>query len=119
MSAAKPKEPQPLGSTSGKRGYIRSCQRCGKELRGVGRTTKWCPDCRLAVRAQQSSAYYQKQKAIAQANREVITREASLRLLARVADWAGISYGALMAKSPAEREVLILAYKTEKGGNAP
>lgn len=115
MAGGKTTEPQPLGSTSGKRGYIRSCQRCGKELRGVGRTTKWCPDCRLAVRAQQSSAYYQKQKAIAQANREVITREASLRLLARVADWAGISYGALMAKSPDARAALVRQYQEEKG----
>lgn len=112
MAGGKTTEPQPLGSTSGKRGYIRSCQRCGKELRGVGRTTKWCPDCRLAVRAQQSSAYYQKQKA---ALTKVITREASLRLLARVADWAGISYGALMAKSPDARAALVRQYQEEKG----
>ena len=27
--SAPDKEPQPLGSTSGKRGYIRTCVRCG------------------------------------------------------------------------------------------
>lgn len=42
-----------------------------------------------------------------------------MRLLSNVADWVGISYGQLMLKSPAEREALILAYKTAKGGNAP
>lgn len=29
MAGGKTTEPQPLGSTSGKRGYIRSCLRCG------------------------------------------------------------------------------------------
>lgn len=44
MSAVK--ETQPLGSTSGKRGYIRICVVCGKQLRGVGCRTKYCPECR-------------------------------------------------------------------------
>ena len=44
MSAAK--EPQPLGSRSGKRGYIRICVVCGKQLLGVGRSAKYCPECR-------------------------------------------------------------------------
>ena len=96
-------------------GKLRCCVRCGSYYTPTGRSQKYCPDCRLAVRAQQSSAYYQKQKAIAQANREVITREASLRLLARVADWAGISYGALMAKSPDARAALIRQYQEDKG----
>ena len=96
-------------------GKLRCCVRCGSYYTPTGRSQKYCPDCRLAVRAQQSSAYYQKQKAIAQANREVITREASLRLLARVADWAGISYGALMAKSPDARAALVRQYQEEKG----
>lgn len=60
-------------------GKLRCCVRCGSYYTPTGAHQKYCPDCRLAVRAQ---------KAIAQANREVITREASLRLLARVADWA-------------------------------
>ena len=111
--SAPAKESQPLGSQSGKQGYIRTCVRCGSYYTPTGRSQKYCPDCRLAVRAQQSSAYYQKQKA---ALTKVITREASLRLLARVADWAGISYGQLMLKSPAAREALILDYKAAKGG---
>ena len=69
-------------------GKSRCCLRCGSYYTPTGSAQKYCPDCRLAVRAQQSSAYYQRQKAAAQANREVVTREASLRLLARVADWA-------------------------------
>ena len=44
MSAAK--ETQPLGSRSGKRGYIRICVVCGKRLHGVGRRTMYCPECR-------------------------------------------------------------------------
>lgn len=96
-------------------GKIRCCVRCGSYYTPTGAHQKYYPDCRLAIRTQQSSAYYQKQKAIAQANREVITREASLRLLARVADWAGISYGALMAKSPDARAALVRQYQEEKG----
>ena len=93
-------------------GKLRCCVRCGSYYTPTGAHQKYCPDCRLAVRAQQSSAYYQKQKA---ALAKVITREASLRLLARVADWAGISYGALMAKSPNARAALVRQYQEEKG----
>ena len=93
-------------------GKSRCCVRCGSYYTPTGAHQKYCPDCRLAVRAQQSSAYYQKQKA---ALAKVITREASLRLLARVADWAGISYGALMAKSPNARAALVRQYQEEKG----
>ena len=96
-------------------GKTRCCLRCGAYYTPTGTSQKYCPDCRLAVRAQQSSAYYQKQKAAAQANREVTTREASLRLLARVADWAGISYGRLMAKSSEARAALVQQYQHEKG----
>lgn len=38
--SAPAKESQPLGSRSGKRGYIRICTICGRELRGVGSHTK-------------------------------------------------------------------------------
>ena len=96
-------------------GKSRCCIRCGSYYTPTGCAQKYCPDCRLAVRAQQSRIYYQRQKAAAQANREVVTREASLRLLARVADWAGISYGRLMAKSPEARAELIRQYQEEKG----
>ena len=44
--SAPDKEPQPLGSTSSKRGYIRICVVCGKQLRGVSCRTKYCPECR-------------------------------------------------------------------------
>ena len=96
-------------------GKTRCCLRCGAYYTPTGTAQKYCPDCRLAVRACWSRTYYQKQAA-SQANREVETQEASLRLLARAADWAGISYGQLMLKSPAAREALILDYKAEKGG---
>lgn len=96
-------------------GKSRCCVRCGSYYTPTGSAQKYCPDCRLAVRAQQSSAYYQRQKAAAQANREVVTREVSLRLLAGAADGAGISYGALMAKSPEARAELIRQYQEEKG----
>ena len=47
--SAPDKEPQPLGSTSGTRGYIRTCVRCGVTLYGVGRRAKYCPKCRADV----------------------------------------------------------------------
>ena len=240
-----PKEPQPLGSTSGKRGYIRTCVRCGVTLYGVGRRAKycpecraevnremamdyrsrnpekvraayerrkaatwtpvycqrcgceivnattprqkWCPDCKKAIKSQQSQQWYMRRHEAAPATKQLIcqrcgqpfevpstgyarakycpacrpiveseqhaagyerkksartfggpymtnsrpadvaTRAAAkaqvgedrLRLLSNVADWAGISYGPLMLKSPAEREAPVLAYPSEKGGNAP
>ena len=242
MSAAK--EPQPLGSTSGTRGYIRTCVRCGVTLYGVGRRAKycpecraevyremamdyrsrnpekvraayerqkeaartqvycqrcgveikdarpqqkWCADCKKAIKAQQSRESYIRRHEAAPATKQLICQrcgqsfdvssagyarakyclacrpvveaeqhaagyerkkaarsfagpymtnprpadvaaraaakaqvgEDRLRLLSNVADWAGISYGQLMLKSPAEREALILAYKAAKGGNAP
>lgn len=95
-------------------GKSRCCIRCGAYYTPTGTAQKYCPDCRLAVRAQQARTYYQKQAAN-QANREVATREASLRLLAKAADWAGISYGRLMAKSPEARAALIRQYQHEKG----
>ena len=44
--SAPAKEPQLLGSRSGKRGYIRICVVCGKVMKGVGNNTKYCPECR-------------------------------------------------------------------------
>ena len=46
------------------------------------------------------------------------TNDAELRLNSNVANWAGISYGQLMLKSPAAREALILDYKAAKGGES-
>ena len=55
MSA--PKEPQPIGTTTGKRGYIRTCVRCGKELQGAGRSAKYCLECRAEVNREMSRRY--------------------------------------------------------------
>lgn len=240
--SAPDKEPQPLDSTSGKRGYIRTCVRCGVTLYGVGRRAKycpecraevnremamdyrsrnpekvraayerqkeaartqvycqrcgceiddpkpqqkWCQDCKKAVKAQQSRQSYIRRHEAAPATKQLIcqrcgqsfevpsagyarakyclacrpiveseqhassyerkksartfagpymtnprpadvaTRAAAktqvgedrLRLLSNVADWAGITYGKLMLKSQAEREVLILEYKEYKAAN--
>ena len=95
-------------------GKTRCCLRCGVYYMPTSPAQKYCPDCRLAVRACWSRTYYQK-LAADKANREVVTREASLRLLAGAADWAGISYGRLMAKSPEARAALIRQYQHEKG----
>ena len=240
--SAPDKEPQPLGSTSGKRGYIRTCVRCGVALYGVGRRAKycsecraevnremamdymtrnpekvraayerrkaatwtpvycqrcgceipnatrrqkWCQDCKKMVKAQQSRQSYIRRHEAASATKQLICQrcgqsfdvssagyarakycpacrpvmeaeqraaryerkksartfagpymtnprpadvtaraaakaqvgEDRLRLLSNVADWAGITYGKLMLKSQAEREVLILEYKEYKAAN--
>lgn len=106
--SAPAKEPQPLGSTTGKREDVRICVRCGYERKKAARSFAgpYMTNPRPADVATRAAAKAQ-------------VGEDRLRLLSNVADWAGISYGQLMLKSPAEREVLILAYKTEKGGNAP
>ena len=55
--SAPAKEPQPMGSTSGKRGYIRTCVRCGVTLYGVGRRAKYCPACRADVNREMAMDY--------------------------------------------------------------
>lgn len=52
-----PKEPHPLGSTSGTRGYIRTCVRCGVTLYGVGRRAKYCSECRAEVYREMAMDY--------------------------------------------------------------
>ena len=111
------------------------CQRCGQpfEVPSAGYArAKCCPVCRPVVEAEQHAAGYERKKAARSfagpymtnpRPADVATRAAAkaqvgedrLRLLSNVADWAGISYGQLMLKSPAEREALILAYKAAKG----
>ena len=91
MSAAK--ETQPLGSRSGKRGYIRICVVCGKQLRGVGCRAKYCPACRRQRDNQKAR------------ERERIKRERAkhpapapdVRAVAAEADAAGMSYGQYVA----------------------
>lgn len=86
--ARKPAEPQPLGSRSGKRGYIRTCVCCGKVMRGVGSRTKYCPECRRQVENAKSR------------ERERIKRERAkhpandaVREMSAKADAAGTTYG--------------------------
>ena len=55
--SAPDKEPQPMGSTSGKCGYIRVCVRCGVTLYGVGRRAKYCPECRAEVNREMAMDY--------------------------------------------------------------
>ena len=115
------------------------CQRCGCEISNTTRQQKWCPDCIRAIKSQQSrQSYLRRHNAAPATNRtfagpymtnprpaDVATRAAAkaqvgedrLRLLSNVADWAGISYGQLMLKSPAARETLILEYKEYKAAN--
>lgn len=96
MSAAK--ETQPLGSRSGKRGYIRICVRCGKQLLGVGRSAKYCPECRR-ITAIEKSRQRERLK------RERLKRERArrpptcpdVRTVAARADAAGMSYGQYVA----------------------
>ena len=115
------------------------CQRCGQsfDVSSAGyASAKYCLACRPVVESEQHSAGYERKKAArsfagpymtnprpadvaARAAAKAQVGEDRLRLLSNVADWVGISYGQLMLKSPAEREVLILAYKTEEVGNAP
>ena len=112
------------------------CQRCGQSFdvssAGYARA-KYCPACRPIVESEQHAASYERKKSARTfagpymtnpRPADVATRAAAkaqvgedrLRLLSNVADWAGISYGQLMLKSPAAREALILGYKAAKGG---
>lgn len=95
-------------------GKLRACLRCGSYYTPTGPAQKYCPDCRPAVQAQQARIYYH-QKTAKQHPRDVIARGTSLGLLAGAADWAGISYGRLMAKSPEARAALIRQYQQSKG----
>lgn len=112
------------------------CQRCGQSFdvssAGYARA-KYCPACRPVMEAEQRAARYERKKSArtfagpymtnprpadvtARAAAKAQVGEDRLRLLSNVADWAGISYGQLMLKSPAAREALILDYKAAKGG---
>ena len=99
--SAPAKEPQPLGSRSGKRGYIRICVICGKQLRGVGRRTKYCPDCRAEVNSTKSRERSRRRRAFeleqkARAARPQYTGP-SVREVAAQADAAGMTYGQYVA----------------------
>ena len=86
------KEPQPLGSRSGKRGYIRTCVRCGVTLYGVGYHTKYCLTCRDAVHREKAREYYRRREARARAACKTYSGP-DVRAVAALADAAGMSYG--------------------------
>ena len=112
------------------------CQRCGQyfDVSSAGYArAKYCLACRPIVESEQHAASYERKKSARTfagpymtnpRPADVATRAAAkaqvgedrLRLLSNVADWAGISYGQLMLKSPAARETLILEYKAANGG---
>ena len=93
-----PKEPQPLGSRSGKRGYIRICVRCGITLYGVGCHTKYCLTCRDEVRREKSREYYLRRKARARAAACKACSGPDVREIAAQADAAGLTYGQYVAR---------------------
>ena len=101
------------------------CHRCGCEIADPKPRQKYCADCYHAVKAMRQAQSRQRKLSpdiprpsdvARQARSRTKANEAELRLLSGVADWAGISYGQLMLKSPATREALILDYKAAKGG---
>ena len=93
MSAAKPAEPQPLGSRSDKRGYIRICVVCGKQLLGVGRSAKYCPECRRERENKKA-----RERARRQRDRARHPAPApDVREIAAQADAAGMTYGQYVA----------------------
>ena len=89
----KPKERQPLVTTTGKRGYIRICTICGRELRGVGRRTKYCPECRRQL----NNARARERKRLERARAKHHGNDA-VRTIAALADAAGMSYGQYVAR---------------------
>ena len=96
--SAPAKEPQPLGSRSGKRGYIRICTICGKQLRGVGIRTKYCPDCRAEVIRERSRRRYAAERAQRAALARPQYTGPSVHDMAALADAAGMSYGQYVAR---------------------
>lgn len=100
--SAPAKESQPLGSRSGKRGYIRICTICGRELRGVGSHTKYCPDCRAEVDRVRTRERSRRRYAAERAQRAALARPhytgPSVHDMAAQADAAGLTYGQYVAR---------------------
>lgn len=100
--SAPAKEPQPLGSRSGKRGYIRICVICGRQLRGVGSHTKYCPDCRAEVNRAKSRERSRRRRSFELEQKAKSTRPPytgpSVHDMAAQADAAGLSYGQYVAR---------------------
>lgn len=95
--------------------YTRICQRCGKVMHKVPAKTKYCPECRdqaYLERAVINSRELRIRKAAEK--RAAMQKDADLLFMSRVADWAGITYGTLMVKSPADRAAIIAQYTEAK-----
>ena len=99
------------------------CKRCGKVIENRNGRQLYCADCRAEVDKELKAVRYERQKlAQKEADTDAEPRkhvkkspyaagEDRLKLLTRVADWQGLTYGQLMAKPQGERETLILTYK--------
>lgn len=100
--SAPAKERQPLGSRSGKRGYIRICVICGRQLRGVGSHTKYCPDCRAEVNRAKSRERSRRRRSFELEQKAKSARPPytgpSVHDMAAQADAAGLSYGQYVAR---------------------
>ena len=86
---------------------VRYCLRCGVELVSPGPDQRYCPDCLPEVRGWRGADAPAETRPRRRAVKE---REGEFLRLVRVADWAGLSYGKLMAKSPETRAALVAAY---------
>lgn len=100
--SAPAKEPQPLGSISGTRGYIRTCVRCGVALYGVGRRAKYCSECRAEVNRIRTRERSRHRYAAERAQRAALARPhytgPSVHDMAAQADAAGLTYGQYVAR---------------------
>ena len=89
----------------------RFCHRCGVEIKNPKPQQKWCDDCHDAVKAMQQRQSVLRRKSNSNpVKSKPGDEEKKLLLLSRVADWADISYGILMAKDPSSRQELIKKY---------
>ena len=88
-------------------GKTRCCLRCGAYYTPTGPAQKYCPDCLPEVRGWRGAGTPAETRPRRRAVKE---REGEFLRLVRVADWAGLSYGKFMAKSPEARAALIAAY---------
>ena len=90
---------------------VRYCLRCGVELVNPGPDLRYCPDCLPEVRGWRGADAPAETRP---RRRAVKQREGEFLRLVRIADWAGLSYGKFMAKSPEVRAALIAAYDRHK-----
>lgn len=77
------------------------------QLVSPGPDQRYCPDCLPEVRGWRGADAPAETRPRRRAVKE---REGEFLRLVRIADWAGLSYGKFMAKSPEVRAALIAAY---------